>query len=208
MANKFFDFLTGAGVPAVHPAGGVGQIVPGVGAPEVPPTQPPPTQPPGGFAAMLADPNIQQLMAQMGARIGAGGVGEAIGVPTSQMIRSRQMAKATEKQQAGQEEFWERMRGVLGGGDLSKIPITTPSDLTGANSVFIDDKGMTLKMPRPGAKAPFGTQQPLEAEGIPTPTPTPVAPVAPTAPTAPMERVPAAQVGGRDMRPFWKAQLA
>ncbi len=56
----------------------------------------------GGFggvlSGLLANPDIQHLMAGIGSRIDPHGMGAAIGEPTQQMIESQAMAQAAEKQ--------------------------------------------------------------------------------------------------------------
>jgi len=134
--------------------------------------------PQGGIGGFLSNPANLRLMAEMGSRFGAGGAGEAIGVPTSQMIRSQQMGQAAEKQTTGQGAFMDKVLQALGGGDLSSLNVTPQGDMKGIDSLSLNDKGLTIKMPRPGGQSSFGTNKALEMGGSQQPQPS--APVQPT----------------------------
>jgi len=117
------------------------------------------------FAKLLSDPNMQQLLAQIGAKIGGqGSVGEAIGTPTSQMIGQQQFQKAAGKQQSQQNDLWQSILGAIQGGDTGKL-FTDGTDMNGLNSLTIDSKGINLKGPNPFAAPSFGAEQgSLESE--------------------------------------------
>ena len=111
------------------------------------------------FAKLLADPNMQQLLAQIGAKIGGqGSVGEAIGTPTSQIIGQQQFQKAAGKQQSQQNDLWQSILGAIQGGDTGKL-FTDGTDMNGLNSLTIDSKGINLKGPNPFAAPSFGAEQ-------------------------------------------------
>ena len=73
----------------------------------------------GGIAGLLADPNIQSLMAGVGANLVPEGVGGAIGKPTQAMIQNKQMGKAMEKQDAR----WKAVIDAIGTGSVGKATI-------------------------------------------------------------------------------------
>ena len=73
----------------------------------------------GGIAGLLADPNIQSLMAGVGANLDPEGVGGAIGKPTQAMIQNKQMGKAMEKQDAR----WKAVIDAIGTGSVGKATI-------------------------------------------------------------------------------------
>ena len=107
----------------------------------------------GGIAGLLADPNIQSLMAGVGANLDPEGVGGAIGKPTQAMIQNKQMGKAMEKQDAR----WTALIDAMAGGKVGSASIKT--DPKGGTSV-------SLKAPESG----LGTlSQPMQV--APTPTP-------------------------------------
>lgn len=147
------------------------------------------------FLKLLADPNVQQMMAQMGARIGGpGSAGEAIGVPASNMLRAKQMAEATEKQDQG---FMNQMLHTLGGGNLAQLPVTAQGDPSGIDSMTVNDKGVTIKMPRPGASSAYGSNELPETQ-------TSGSKLAQTSTSAPVSQ---SSVGGQDLLPFFKGLL-
>lgn len=140
-------------------------------------------QPAGGFnfTQLLADPNMQQLLAGIGARIGGqGSVGEAIGVPTGQAIRAQQFQKAATKQQGQQQDLWQSILGAIQGGDTGKL-FTEPGT-PGLDSMTIDSKGINIKAPNVFGASGYGTDEPLEAGTE-------------------------AKGGGRDFSPFFKPLL-
>ena len=147
------------------------------------------------FLKLLGDPNMQQMMMQMGARIGGpGSAGEAIGVPASNMLRAKQMAEATEKQDQG---FMSQMLNALGGGDLSKLPVTAQGDPSGIDSITVNDKGVIVKMPRPGTSSAYGSNELPETQ-------TGGSKLAQTSTSAPVSQP---SVGGQDLLPFFRGLL-
>ena len=155
------------------------------------PTTGVPAAPGFSLTSLLADPNMQQLLAQMGSRIGGpGSAGEVIGVPTSQAIRSQQMAKAVEKQD---QSFMGQMIRALGGGNLADIPVTPQGDRNGVDSLSVNDKGVTIKLAPLKMRDSYGSDKPLEsqtkpAQSMQTPVQAPVS-------------------GGQDLRPFFSSLL-
>ena len=106
----------------------------------------------GGVAGLLADPNIQSLMAGVGANLDPDGVGGAVGKPVQGMIQNKQMGKAMEKQDAR----WNALIEAMAGGKVGSASIKT--DPKGGTSV-------SLKAPESG----LGTlSQPMQV--APTPT--------------------------------------
>lgn len=73
----------------------------------------------GGIAGLLADPNIQSLMAGVGANLDPDGVGGAVGKPVQGMIQNKQMGKAMEKQDAR----WTALIDAMAGGKVGKATI-------------------------------------------------------------------------------------
>ena len=73
----------------------------------------------GGIAGLLADPNIQSLMAGVGANLDPDGVGGAVGKPVQSMIQNKQMGKAMEKQDAR----WKAVIDAIGTGSVGKATI-------------------------------------------------------------------------------------
>lgn len=147
------------------------------------------------FLKLLSDPNVHQLMAQIGARAGGpGSAGEAIGVPTSNMIRAKQMGAATEKQDQG---FMNQMLSALGGGSLAQLPVTAQGDPSGIDSMTVNDKGLTIKMPRPGTQSAYGTNELPETQ-------TGGSKLAQTSTSAPVSQP---SMGGQDLLPFFRGLL-
>ena len=111
----------------------------------------------GGIAGLLADPNIQSLMAGVGANLDPDGVGGAVGKPVQGMIQNQQMGKAMEKQ----DQRWTALIDAMAGGKVGSASIKT--DPKGGTSV-------SLKAPESG----LGTlSQPMQ----PAPAPAPAADV-------------------------------
>lgn len=105
----------------------------------------------GGVAGLLADPNVQNLMAGIGAGLDPEGVGGAIGKPTQAMIQNKQMGKAMEKQDAR----WTALIEAMAGGKVGKA--TLKEDGKGGTT-------LTLGAPEGG----LGTlNQPMQPEQDP-----------------------------------------
>ena len=88
----------------------------------------------GGISKLFADPGFQSVLAGTGAALDPKGVGGALGNATLGMIQSKQMGKATAKQ----DQRWTALIEALGSGKL------------GSASVKTDEKGgtsMSLKAP-------------------------------------------------------------
>lgn len=85
----------------------------------------------GGIAGLLADPNIQSLMAGVGANLDPDGVGGAVGKPVQGMIQNKQMGKAMEKQDAR----WNALIEAMAGGKVGSASIKT--DPKGGTSVSL-----------------------------------------------------------------------
>ncbi len=73
----------------------------------------------GGVAGLLADPNVQSMLAGIGTGLDPDGVGAAIGKPTQAMIQNKQMGKAMEKQDAR----WKAVIDAIGTGSVGKATI-------------------------------------------------------------------------------------
>lgn len=157
-----FEFLTtlmsgGSGVQAGGQGGfaGLGIGNPGSYGGQFATNTPSGTSDGGGVAGLLADPNVQNLMAGIGASLDPEGIGGAIGKPTQAMIQNKQMGKAMEKQDAR----WIALIEAMAGGKVGSASIKT--DPKGGTSV-------SLKAPESG----LGTlNQPMQQ------TPTPAADV-------------------------------
>jgi hypothetical protein len=85
----------------------------------------------GGVGELLADPNIQSLMAGIGAGLAPEGVGGAVGKATQGMIQNKQMGKAMEKQDAR----WTALIEAMAGGKVGSASIKT--DPKGGTSVSL-----------------------------------------------------------------------
>ena len=85
----------------------------------------------GGVAGLLADPNIQSLMAGVGANLDPDGVGGAVGKPVQGMIQNKQMGKAMEKQDAR----WNALIEAMAGGKVGKA--TLKEDPKGGTTVTL-----------------------------------------------------------------------
>jgi hypothetical protein len=137
-------------------------------------------------AGLLQNPDFLQMLAGIGSRLGGpGSVGEAIGVPVGQSIRAQQMAKEVGKQRSLMDDVLR----ALGGGHINNIPTSPVGDMQGIDSMTIDDKGMTIKMPRPGQASSYGTNKPLESE------------------VRSSNSVVPSSAGGQNMRPFFNSLL-
>ena len=105
----------------------------------------------GGVSKLLEDPNIQNLMAGIGAGLDPNGVGGAVGKATQGMIQNKQMGKAMEKQDAR----WTALIDAMAGGKVGSASIKT--DPKGGTSVSLKapESGLgTLSQPMPPAPAP------------------------------------------------------
>lgn len=128
---------------------------------------------PGMLDSLLSDPDVLRSMAEAGTRIGGpGSVGEAIGVPTSNMIQRQAVASAVTKQQQDQKNFRDMLLGLAG----NKNFLGPKGDLATADEIsFKGDGSGILKFgardPKQGEGAvrPM-TDQPLEAARKPTGT--------------------------------------
>ena len=85
----------------------------------------------GGIVSLLADPNIQSLMAGIGTNLDPEGVGGAIGKPTQAMIQNQQMGKAMEKQ----DQRWTSLIEAMAGGKVGSASIK--DDGKGGTSVSL-----------------------------------------------------------------------
>ena len=100
------------------------------------------------FGELMQDRNFLSMLAGMGTRFGRGGAGEAIGVPTQQLIQSLATQEAVGKQEAEKKKFNEQLIAILGG--------LTPKDMPGPTSMKIGADNMTLDITPPTAGAPAG----------------------------------------------------
>ena len=96
------------------------------------------------FGDLTKDRNFLSLLAGMGSKFGAGGAGEAIGVPTQQLIQSLGAQEATAQQATSRKAFNERLIQLLGGLTPKEVPgptslKATPSQL----SIDVTPPGMT-----------------------------------------------------------------
>ena len=124
-----FEFLTNlmSGGSGVHAGGQGGFAGLGIGNPgshggTFATSAPVPTSPAGGgggVSKLLEDPNIQNLMAGIGAGLDPDGVGGAVGKATQGMIQNKQMGKAMEKQDAR----WKAVIDAIGTGSVGKATI-------------------------------------------------------------------------------------
>lgn len=105
----------------------------------------------GGKAnALFSDRNFLSLLAGMGSKFGRGGAGEAIGVPTQQMIQSLATQEAVAKGEKQRSELNQALLSILGGG-------TTPAEMPGLTSAMINDKGIKLDItPEGTGESAFG----------------------------------------------------
>lgn len=94
------------------------------------------TNPSGGgvgdaIGGALADPNVLNFMAGVGANLDPNGVGGAVGKPTQAMIQNKQMGKAMEKQDAR----WSSLIEAMAGGKVGSASIK--EDGKGGTSVSL-----------------------------------------------------------------------
>ena len=85
----------------------------------------------GGVGGLLADPNIQSLMAGIGAGLAPEGVGGAVGKATQGMIQNKQMGKAMEKQ----DKRWQALIDAMAGGKVGKA--TLKEDPKGGTTITL-----------------------------------------------------------------------
>jgi hypothetical protein len=90
---------------------------------------------------LLSDRNFLSLLAGAGSRFGAGGAGEAIGVPTQQMIQSLASQEAVASQEKKREEFNKQLLAILGG--------LTPKEMPGPTGLKVGPDKVTLDITRP-----------------------------------------------------------
>lgn len=94
---------------------------------------------------LFQDRNFLSMLAGTGARLGAGGAGEAIGVPTQQWIQSLATQEAVGKADAEKQKFNEQLLAILGG--------LTPKEMAGPTSMKIGPDKMTLDITTPSGVA-------------------------------------------------------
>jgi len=73
---------------------------------------------------LLANPGVQLFLAELGASIGQGGLGEAIGKPTAGAIQRQAQAKAMEEAAKNAQVNYEKLIQALGG-NASKMGTLT-----------------------------------------------------------------------------------
>jgi shikimate 5-dehydrogenase len=102
------------------------------------------------FGQLLSDPNFQNLLAGTGARLGAGGAGEAIGLPAQQLIQSQASQKALAEQNKKRDDFMQQLLQALGGftpkGQPGLESMTVGPEKTSVD--IINPMGSALKTPR------------------------------------------------------------
>lgn len=116
---------------------------------------------------LFSDRNFLSLLAGTGARLGAGGAGEAIGVPTQQFIQGLAAQEVAAKQEKRRSEFDQMLkqavRALAGEGGL------TPKEVPGPTSVKQTPTGMSIDITTPvspGAGIAGGASAaPTEQEG-------------------------------------------
>lgn len=96
------------------------------------------------FSNLTKDRNFMSLLAGVGSRLGRGGVGEAIGVPTQQMIQSQATQEALAAGEAKRGKWNSDFLKILAGMKY------TPADLEGPTKLTMDHKGMNLQITPPG----------------------------------------------------------
>ena len=100
------------------------------------------------FGELTKDRNFLSLLAGVGSRLGAGGVGEAIGVPTQQLLQSVGAQEATAKSALTRKSFNEQLMQLLGG--------LSPKETPGPTSIKATPGNLSLDITPPGG-APTGT---------------------------------------------------
>lgn len=99
---------------------------------------------PGGIRAALADPNIQNLLSDLGTGFSQGKpAGEVIGGAGGRLVKNRQI-----------QQLLAKLIGDPGSPGASAFG--DKEDPNTFDSLNIDNKGFTLKGPNPGVTKPFG----------------------------------------------------
>ena len=125
----------------------------------------------GGFSFenLLKDRNFLSLLAGTGARLGAGGAGEAIGVPTQQYIQSLAAQEAAGKQGKRQTQYDQLVSSVLAA--------LTPAGMPGPTSLKASPGKLSVDLTPPAGQV--GTPSVSGAPAAsPTAAPTGTAPQA------------------------------
>ena len=99
--------------------------------------------------ALFQDKNFLNLLAGTGARLGKGGVGEAIGVPAQQMIQSQAAQAATAKAEKERKAWLDAFTRAAGG--------LTPKGQPGINSIKTGNEGQLMIDTTPPAFDEEGT---------------------------------------------------
>jgi len=120
------------------------------------------------FSSLLSDRNFLSLLAGMGSKFGAGGVGEMIGQPTQSLIQSMATQEALGKQENERKQWMQLLSGV-------KDKINSPDQL-GPNKVTYADGKATIEMNTAGTPTLPTTENRTPATAAPSATPSSPAP--------------------------------
>lgn len=112
------------------------------------------------LANAMKDPNIIRMMGDTGAKLsGPGTIGEAMGTGASNLVRARQLQKASEKQST----LMQAIADALKKDPLGRSLVGDPSDPNTLDSYTVNNKGITIKAPNPARVRTFEEEKPLES---------------------------------------------
>ncbi len=139
---------------------------------------------PGGFAALLADPNFQGLLAGVGARLDPKGVGGALGGSTQQYLNQQALQRAAADKEKKQDKRHAELLAAFGGN-------ATPPGADGITSLAVSNNKIVEKGNRGNIE--YTETQPIPAVAPQTPgdysttipTGTPPVMTTPPSPTIP-----------------------
>ena len=120
----------------------------------------------GMLQKLFTDPNMLRLLAESGSAMGQGqNLAQALGTAASNATQRKAFANTLANQQSNDNALFKQFLNILGSKNVSNF-VGPQEDMTTANSITFDDKGITAKFPNPNGsqqQTSSLTDKPLES---------------------------------------------